>query len=224
MNKVLANAYILLLISLSLLSLSLSLIKRVTTTSVLHSNSKNIDIKQLSSTEKSNYDNNVKPIILKELKNNDDDDNKNKNDYKSNKNNDVEIASEIYNRALDTIEDVSIHIKRAFNPFYQNSTRTILDYENRIDNRPRIVIVGSGWASHAFLKTIETDIFHVICVSPRPYFLFTPMLTGTCVGSVEYRSIVEPIRSSNPFVDYLEGEVVGNKYPNNMIFITFIHL
>jgi len=209
MNKVLANAYVLLILLISL-SLSLSLIRR-TTTSVLHSSRKNIDIKQLSSTEKSNYDNNIKPIILKELKNNNDNDNKNQNDNKRNKNNDgrIEIASEIYNRALDTIEDVSIHIKRAFNPFYQNSTRTILDYENRIDNRPRIVIVGSGWAAHSFLKTIETDIFHVICVSPRPFFLFTPMLTGTCVGSVEYRSIVEPIRSSNPFVDYLEGEVIG---------------
>lgn len=211
MNKVLANSYILIILLISL-SLSLSLIRRVTTTSALHSRSKNIDIKQ----EKSNYDNNVKTIILKEFKNNNDDDNKNKND---NKNNDegVEIALEIYNRALDTIEDVSIHIKRAFNPFYQNSTRTILDYENR-DNRPRIVIVGSGWAAHSFLKTIETDIYHVICVSPRPFFLFTPMLTGTCVGSVEYRSIVEPIRSSNPFVDYLEGEVIGNNTQQHNIY------
>jgi len=210
MNKVLANVYILLILLISL-SISLSLIRRVTTKSVsfLHSSKeKNIDFKQFSTTDKSIYD---KPIVLKGVKNNNNDDNKNKNnDDKRNKNNDVEIASEIYNRALDTIEDVSIHIKRAFNPFYQNSTRTILNYENRIDDRPRIVIVGSGWAAHAFLKTIETDIFHVICVSPRPFFLFTPMLTGTCVGSVEYRSIVEPIRSSNPFVDYLEGEVIGN--------------
>lgn len=34
------------------------------------------------------------------------------------------------------------------------------------------------------------------------------MLTGTCVGTIEYQSIIEPIRSSNEFVDYLEGEVI----------------
>ena len=43
------------------------------------------------------------------------------------------------------------------------------------------------------------------------------MLTGTCVGSVEYRSIVEPIRSSNPFVDYLEGEVIDIDKKNKRI-------
>eukprot|EP00965_Chrysotila_dentata_P202697 6181255-Pleurochrysis_carterae.AAC.1 len=42
-------------------------------------------------------------------------------------------------------------------------------------------------------------------VPQRNYFMFTPMLAATCVGTVEYRSITEPIRSSNPLVGYLEG-------------------
>ena len=32
-------------------------------------------------------------------------------------------------------------------------------------------------------------------VSPRNFFLMTPMLAGSTVGTVEQRSIVEPIRS-----------------------------
>ena len=35
--------------------------------------------------------------------------------------------------------------------------------------------------------------------------MFTPMLAASAVGTVEFRSICEPIRNVNPFVDYLEA-------------------
>ena len=70
-----------------------------------------------------------------------------------------------------------------------------------------MVVVGSGWASHAFLKRCETDAYEVICVSPRPYFLFTPMLAFATVGGVTTGSIVEPIRAANPGANYVEGEM-----------------
>lgn len=35
--------------------------------------------------------------------------------------------------------------------------------------------------------------------------LFTPMLAASAVGTVEYRSITEPIRRVNPYADYLEA-------------------
>jgi len=34
----------------------------------------------------------------------------------------------------------------------------------------------------------------VVLVSPRNYFLYTPLLPGAATGAVEPRSIVEPIR------------------------------
>ena len=34
----------------------------------------------------------------------------------------------------------------------------------------------------------------IVFVSPRNYFMFTPMLAASSVGTVEYRSIVEHIR------------------------------
>ena len=68
-------------------------------------------------------------------------------------------------------------------------------------------MVGSGWASHAFLKRCETDAYEVICVSPRPYFVFTPMLAFATVGGVTTGSIVEPIRAANPGANYVEGEM-----------------
>jgi len=56
-------------------------------------------------------------------------------------------------------------------------------------------LLGSGWAAIKFLQTIDTtNQYDVTVVSPRNYFLFTPFLPSCVVGTVEPRSIVEPIR------------------------------
>lgn len=60
--------------------------------------------------------------------------------------------------------------------------------------KERIVILGTGWGAAAFLKDIDTDRYDVTVISPRNHFLFTPMLAGASVGTVEYRSITESIR------------------------------
>lgn len=52
------------------------------------------------------------------------------------------------------------------------------------------------------------DKFEVIYVSPRNYFIFTPLLAASSVGTVDVRSITEPIRMANPCVKYVAGEVV----------------
>jgi NADH:ubiquinone reductase (non-electrogenic) len=57
-----------------------------------------------------------------------------------------------------------------------------------------IVVLGSGWASTSFLKAVDTDEYNVVVVSPRNYFLFTPLLPSCTVGTVDVRSLVEPIR------------------------------
>jgi hypothetical protein len=60
--------------------------------------------------------------------------------------------------------------------------------------KEKIVVLGTGWGAASFLKDIDTTQYDVIVISPRNYFLFTPMLAGSSVGTVEYRSITEPIR------------------------------
>ncbi len=71
--------------------------------------------------------------------------------------------------------------------------------------KEKVVVLGTGWGAASFVKDIDTDLYDVTVVSPRNYFLFTPMLAGASVGSVEYRSITEPFREINLKVDYLEG-------------------
>lgn len=61
-------------------------------------------------------------------------------------------------------------------------------------HKPKLVVLGTGWASVALLKGLTPDDYHVTVVSPSNYFLFTPMLPSATVGTLELRSLVEPIR------------------------------
>ena len=60
----------------------------------------------------------------------------------------------------------------------------------------RLVILGTGWASYSLLKSVDKRKFEVVVVSPRNHFLFTPLLASTTVGTLEFRSIIEPVRNT----------------------------
>ncbi|KIW01866.1 uncharacterized protein PV09_06715 [Verruconis gallopava] len=61
-------------------------------------------------------------------------------------------------------------------------------------HKPKLVILGTGWGSVALLKTLHPDEYHVTVVSPSNHFLFTPMLPSATVGTLELRSLAEPVR------------------------------
>ncbi|KAK4574548.1 hypothetical protein LTR86_001389 [Recurvomyces mirabilis] len=61
-------------------------------------------------------------------------------------------------------------------------------------HKPKLVILGTGWASVGLLKQLTPGEYHVTMVSPSNHFLFTPMLPSATVGTLEFRSLVEPIR------------------------------
>lgn len=71
------------------------------------------------------------------------------------------------------------------------------------------MILGSGWAAHSCIKILDNDIYDVTLVSPRNLYVFTPLLPATAVGTIEVRSVSEPIRVANPLVTYVEGKAVG---------------
>ncbi|RHZ56506.1 putative NADH-ubiquinone oxidoreductase 64 kDa subunit [Aspergillus thermomutatus] len=62
------------------------------------------------------------------------------------------------------------------------------------NDKPRLVILGTGWGSVALLKNLHPGDYHVTVVSPTNYFLFTPMLPSATVGTLGLRSLVEPVR------------------------------
>ncbi|CAL0312030.1 unnamed protein product [Lupinus luteus] len=59
--------------------------------------------------------------------------------------------------------------------------------------KPRVVVLGTGWAACRFLKGLDTEIYDVVCISPRNHMVFTPLLASTCVGTLEFRSVAEPV-------------------------------
>lgn len=65
-------------------------------------------------------------------------------------------------------------------------------------HKPRIVVLGTGWAACRLLKDLDTRIYDIICISPRNHMVFTPLLASTCVGTLEFRSVAEPVRLIQP--------------------------
>ena len=64
----------------------------------------------------------------------------------------------------------------------------------RLKDKPRLVVLGGGWGGVALLKDLDPEAYHVTVIAPTNYFLFTPMLPSATVGTLELRSLVEPIR------------------------------
>ncbi|KAJ1452971.1 pyridine nucleotide-disulfide oxidoreductase-domain-containing protein [Pelagophyceae sp. CCMP2097] len=75
--------------------------------------------------------------------------------------------------------------------------------------KERIVVVGSGWGAVQTLRKLRHSGADVVVVSPRPHFVYTPLLAGSTVGTVSLRSVIEPIRD---VVDYAAARVHSAKY------------
>lgn len=61
--------------------------------------------------------------------------------------------------------------------------------------KKKVVVLGTGWAGTSFVKSMKNSSYDIHVVSPRNYFAFTPLLPSVTCGTVEARSIVEPIRN-----------------------------
>ncbi|KAK1260764.1 hypothetical protein QJS04_geneDACA022561 [Acorus gramineus] len=76
--------------------------------------------------------------------------------------------------------------------------------------KKKLVVLGTGWAGTSFLKNLDGSLYDIQVVSPRNYFAFTPLLPSVTCGTVEARSIVEPIRKiikkKNGEVRFCEAE------------------
>ncbi|KAI8907016.1 pyridine nucleotide-disulfide oxidoreductase-domain-containing protein [Powellomyces hirtus] len=61
-------------------------------------------------------------------------------------------------------------------------------------NKPRLVILGSGWGATSILKDLDANGYYTVVLSPTNYFLFTPLLPEATTGTTECRSLIESIR------------------------------
>lgn len=78
------------------------------------------------------------------------------------------------------------------------------------ENAPkrRIVLLGTGFATVTLLRTLRRDSYQITVVSPRNHFLFTPLLPSTTVGTIEFRSVIEPIRQNRPGIEFFRASAI----------------
>ncbi|KAJ1335372.1 NADH:ubiquinone reductase (non-electrogenic) [Microdochium nivale] len=108
-------------------------------------------------------------------------------------------------------------------------------YDGYIDRNPdeqtepdptkkTLVVLGTGWGSVALLKKLDTSNYNVIVISPRNYFLFTPLLPSCTTGNIEHRSIMEPVRQilrhKKASVKFYEAEATKIDAENKVITIS----
>ncbi|KAK9471467.1 pyridine nucleotide-disulfide oxidoreductase-domain-containing protein [Dipodascopsis tothii] len=88
-----------------------------------------------------------------------------------------------------------------------------------VANKPRLVILGSGWGAVATLKNLNADDYHITVISPINHFLFTPMLPSATVGTLEFRSLAEPIRRITASVKghFLEAEAKRVEFSDKLV-------
>ncbi|CAD6447677.1 1671b8a3-49f7-43e9-ba33-68a0ae5260ad [Sclerotinia trifoliorum] len=61
-------------------------------------------------------------------------------------------------------------------------------------DRERILILGSGWSGFTLSRQLDPKKYQTVVISPRSYFVFTPLLASTAVGTLEFRSALESVR------------------------------
>ncbi|PWZ11218.1 Internal alternative NAD(P)H-ubiquinone oxidoreductase A1, mitochondrial [Zea mays] len=71
--------------------------------------------------------------------------------------------------------------------------------------KARVVVLGTGWAGSRLMKDLDTQGYDVVCVAPRNHMVFTPLLASTCVGTLEFRSVAEPVARIQPAVSKSPG-------------------
>jgi len=114
-------------------------------------------------------------------------------------------------KAADVIDELAESLKNKFSSPHISSASSSTPSmpsppRTQSGKKEKVVVLGTGWGAASYLKTLETtEKYDVTVVSPRNFFLFTPMLAGAAVGTVEYRSITEAVRKLNTNINFLEA-------------------
>lgn len=91
-------------------------------------------------------------------------------------------------------------------------------------SKKTLVILGTGWGSVSLLKKLDTENYNVVVISPRNYFLFTPLLPSCTTGLIEHRSIMEPVRNilrhKKATVKFYEAEATKIDYEKRVVYIS----
>jgi NADH dehydrogenase FAD-containing subunit len=61
------------------------------------------------------------------------------------------------------------------------------------------------WSGFVLSRELDKKKFQTVVVSPRSYFVFTPLLASTAVGTLEFRNTLESVRAHGKDVEFFQG-------------------
>lgn len=93
----------------------------------------------------------------------------------------------------------------------------VADGRGEKDNkRERVVILGSGWGGYKLSRGLSSK-YDPLVISPRSYFVFTPLLTDAASGSLDFSNIVEPVRDPHSQVDFIQAAARGIDFRRKIV-------
>lgn len=99
------------------------------------------------------------------------------------------------------LKHTSPNVLRSFATHIEPST-TLPKSDNQ---KERVVILGSGWGGYTISRRLSPKTYSPLVISPRSYFVFTPLLTDAASGSLDFSNIVEPVRDPHTKVDFIQA-------------------
>lgn len=61
------------------------------------------------------------------------------------------------------------------------------------------------WSGFVLSRQLDKRKFQTVVVSPRSYFVFTPLLASSAVGTLEVRTTLESVRGRGKGVEFIQG-------------------
>ena len=129
----------------------------------------------------------------------------------------LRLISNAMNPFLPQLSSSCSHLKKCL--IYPNLSRHSQFFHSSasINNKPKVVVLGSGWGSFKFLQEIDTKHYDVTVISPRNHFVLTPLLASVSVGTLGPRAIIEPVRSLGKGYTFYQANCVDINHKNHQI-------
>jgi NADH:quinone reductase (non-electrogenic) len=92
------------------------------------------------------------------------------------------------------------------------------------DGRPRVVVVGTGFAGYHCLRELERrvspDDVELVAVNPADYMLYVPLLPEVAAGILDPRRVAVALRTNLPGTRLILGSVTGVDIPSRKCTVT----
>jgi NADH:ubiquinone reductase (non-electrogenic) len=85
------------------------------------------------------------------------------------------------------------------------------------NERPHVVVIGSGWVGLYIAQYIDTTRYSVSVVSPRRTSAYTPLLASAACGLFAFSYAEESLRAKGRHCSFVKANAVGVDFANKLV-------